>query len=526
MSVAGTIAKNTLFNFVATISDVLVNFVVGIVLARSLGIEQYGLYSFLTWFLGLAALAANLGVGSMAARFIADALGRENREEPKGIVRLTLVFRGIAALVVSSVILIFSGFWTKVFAETHNQIYFVFLAVALLPNAMNYVLIGIFSGFQKYEYNAYLILGSNPLRAILLIVLAFLGFGVKELLIASIASWIVGMVIGVFLLRRLVPLKALLSSLPLEPATRRSALKYSLTMISILVLNYLLWEQAEVLFLGLYRPVEEVGFYTLASRLPSMAVTLIPSVFGAVLLPAIAEQFGKGDIEKVRRIYLTSARYLMMLAIPLAAGGIALSRPIINLLYGPAYTPAVILMQIVFVPFAAASIGNAAGSVILGINQPSFVLKVGSLLALLNVGLNLWLIPRYGMLGAAIASSVPRILALPIYIIFASRKVSAAWPLVDTIKISAASCFMGLTLFALQTHLSAALGVILGILLGVVLYAIAILVFKVLHSQDLNILKGIQDSLPPALRKHYAVFIELAGRLVIAKPAKSDSDLG
>jgi O-antigen/teichoic acid export membrane protein len=257
-----------------------------------------------------------------------------------------------------------------------------------------------------------------------------------------------------------------------------------------------------------------------------MAVTLIPSVFGAVLLPTIAEQFGKGDMEKVRRIYLTSARYLMMLAIPLAAGGIALSRPIINLLYGPAYAPAVILMQIVFVPFAAASIGNAAASVILGINQPSFVLKVGSLLALLNVGLNLWLIPRYGMLGAAMASSVPRILALPIYIIFASRKIRAAWPLVDTIKISAASCFMGLTLFALQTHLSAALGVILGIPLGVVLYAIAILVFKVLHSQDLNILKGIQDSLPLALRKHYAVFIELAGRLVIAKPAKSDSDLG
>lgn len=526
MGIARTIAKNTLFNFIATASDVLINFVVGIVLARSLGSEQYGFYSFLMWFLGLGAIAANLGVGSMATRFVADALGRENRLESRSLVRLTLILRGMATLFVSSVILAFSGFWAKAFAHPGNEIYFALVAFALLPNSMNYVLIGIFSGFQKYEYNAYLILGSNPLRAVLLIVLTFLGFGVKELLIASIVSWVVGMVVGVILLRRLVPLKAILSPSPPNPALRKSALKYALVMTGLLAVNYFLWEQIEVLFLGMYRPVEEVGFYTLASKLPSMAIMLLPSVFSAVLLPAMAEQFGKGDLEKLRTIYVTSARYLMMLAMPLAAGGIALANPIISLLYGREYMSAIMIMQIVFIPFAINSIGNGAGSVIQGINQPAFVLKVGGLLALLNVGLNLCLIPKYGMLGAAVASSVPRILTLPINIRFVSRRIKATWPLADTIKIGLASCLMGLALFGLQIHLDAGLSLALGIPLGVILCAVLMVIFRVVRRQDLNILKGIQDSLPPALRKHYAVFIELAGRLVIAKPAKSDSDLG
>ena len=46
MGIASTIAKNTLFNFVTYASDVLINFAVGVILARFLGPDEYGLYSF------------------------------------------------------------------------------------------------------------------------------------------------------------------------------------------------------------------------------------------------------------------------------------------------------------------------------------------------------------------------------------------------------------------------------------------------------------------------------------------------
>jgi O-antigen/teichoic acid export membrane protein len=264
----------------------------------------------------------------------------------------------------------------------------------------------------------------------------------------------------------------------------------------------------------MYCSVQEVGFYTLASKLPSLATMLVPSVFGAVLLPAIAEQFGKGDMEKLRTIYLTSARYLMILAMPIGAFGIALAGPIITLLYGADYTPTIILMQILSLPFAIGSIDNTASAVIFGLNQPAFILKVGGLLAFLNVGLNLWLIPKYGALGAAIASSVPRILILLVDIVFASRRIGAAWPLADTIKIALASIIMGLALFGLQLHLGAAISLALCIPLGIAFYAAAILALRVIREQDLLILKGLQNSLPIGLRKNYTVFLGLTERLI------------
>jgi O-antigen/teichoic acid export membrane protein len=513
MGIAGTIARNTVFNFIATSSNVLISFAVGIVLARILGTEQYGLYALLMWFLSFAVLAVNLGLGEMAKRFVAEAMGRQGAAESTGLVRLTLMIRGMAALVVCFLILAFSGFWANTFADPGDKIYFVLLAFTLLPNVLNFAFISIFQGFQKYEYSAYLILGSDPLRAILVIALAVLGFGIEELLVANIIAWAVGTFIGVFLLRRLIPLKVLLSPSPLEATARKRALKYALTMAGILGVNFFLLHQAEVFFVGLYLPVEEVGFYTLASKIPSMSATLVPSVFGLVILPAIAEQFGKGDMEKLKTIYLTSARYLMMLALPLAAGGIALASPIITLLYGADYAPAIVLVQILFLPFVITSINYATGAVIYGINQPAFLLKVGGLLALVNVGLSIWLIPEYGVVGAAIAGSVPRLFLLPIRARFVSKKIGATWPVWDTLKIVIASLIMGLVVFVLQSQLGTALSLALCLPLGVVLYIVTILALRVIGKKDVTILKSIQDSLPSTVRNRYSTLIRLVDSL-------------
>jgi O-antigen/teichoic acid export membrane protein len=525
MGIAGTIAKNTLFSIIATASELFINFVVSIVLARELGTEQYGVYALLMWFLTFAHLAANLGLGSMAVRFIAEALGRKNGEEVKGLTQLLLKIRLIAALIISLVILTLSGLWARLFAEPLEQTYFFLLAFVFLPNILNLTFISIFSGFQKYHYNAYLILGTNPLRAILVISMAFMGFGIEELLIANITAWVVGILIGTFLLNRLIPLKTLMSPSQLGVAAKKRALKFSLTIIGIMAISYLLYGEAVVLLLGLYYPAEEVGFYTIASKFPSMVMTLVPTAFATVLAPAIAEQFGKGDMEKLKTIYFTSARYLMVLAMPLAAGGVALASPIIHLLYGADYAPVIILMQILFVPFVIKPITHGAIATIQGINEPAFIFRVGLFLGCLNIGLSLWLIPLYGARGAAIATSAPLILTFPFYIHFIHKNIGVNWPFTDTIKIATSAVFMGLVLYFCQIHLGMILSLVICIPSGIALYAAAIIALKVIGEQDLIILKGIQNVLPINIRKSYIIIIAFIERLIGAKRTIENSNL-
>jgi O-antigen/teichoic acid export membrane protein len=509
MSLVKTIAKNTLFNFITHASDVLINFGVGILLARFLGPSDYGLYSFLIWFLYFAALFVNLGLGNMVIRYVAESLGQQNLRMVKSVISLALWLRVAASILVIIVVAIFAKFWSKLFGNPGNEALFIIISIGILPHILNFLFTSIFSGFQKYEYGAYLMLGTNPLRALGIIIVCVLGFGVREIILVSISSWVLGVFIGLFLLRRLIPLKDVLSMPRLNPELK-GALKYSMIMTGVLFLSYFMTQRAEVLFLGIYQPEEQVGFYTIAFLMATSSIGLILMVFSQVLIPSISEQFGQGDMGRIRAIYTTSGRYLMMLGFPLAMGGIALAGPIINLIYGAEYAPAIPVLQVLLIPFALLGISDAATSVLYGINQPSFVLKTGLGLVIISIGLDLVLIPKFGAMGAAIGSSVARVIAPFLYIWYVSRKCETSWPMKDTWKISLSALIMATLVYILQLLINIpAVAVVLLLPLGVILHFTGLIIFGVIRQDDVSVLKRIQDNVPGFLRGIYKSAIRL-----------------
>ena len=516
MGIASNIARNTSFGFITSVSEMGIAFVVGIVLARSLGTEQYGLYAYIIWFVGLISIITNLGLGEMTRRFVPEAIGRKSASEPAGFVQLTLMLRTVVSLVASLIVIVTAGFWVRLAGEPAYPLLFIVGAAVVLPQGVQFAFNNVFKGFQKFEYSFYVSLVMHPLRLVLVIVLMALGFGVMEVLISTIATLLLGVFVGFFLLRRLVPLKRLLSPSLLPRETKKRALKYALTIAGVLSIGYLVNQEAEVFFIGMFCSVEEVGFYNLAFKISSM-VRLLPLAFAYALLPAIAENFGSGELERVKKIYRTSARYLMMVALPLAAGGVALADSLIIILYGVDYVAAVILLQVLLVPFAIGCMASAGDVLIRGINQPGFILKVTAVMAILKIGLLLWLVPAYGVLGAAVASSLPLVLIFPIYTLFVLKGAGAGWPVRDTVKITLASLIMGVTVYAVQGQLSTVPSLILGIPLGVAIYVPAIFLFRVIDKQDLTYLRSIQDSLPKALRKYYGGLIGLMERIMLRK---------
>ena len=514
MSVTRTIAKNTAYNFVITGTDTVFNLCVGILLARFLGPAEYGFYSFVIWFIYFVALLVNLGLGQMVIRFIAEALGRKNEVEVKSLVSIALQFRFLAAALFVIIIIAFAGYWSDIFGYPDRQIIFIILALGIIPQVLNFLMISIFSGFQKYEYGAYLVLATSPLRALGIVIVVVLGLGVREVLFASITAWVLGVFIGLFLLRRLIPLDSILARPRLTPDMKR-ALKYAMIMMGVMGVTYFMAQRAEILFLGIFHPGEAVGFYTIAFLISGATIGLVLQVFSTVLIPAVSEQVGRGDMDRVRAIYLTSARYLMILGAPLAIGGIVLAGPIIRIVYGFEYEPAIPLVQILFIPFAFLAISHAATSVILGVNRPSFVLKVGIVMVILSLGLELWLIPIYGATGAAIGSSVARIIMPILFIRFASRECQAPWPIKDTLKILIAALIMGAITFAIEQQISRSIiSIVVLVPLGVVIHFALIIALNVIQEQDINTLRQIQSSMPRFLRGSYGGLVSLVESLV------------
>ena len=204
----------------------------------------------------------------------------------------------------------------------------------------------------------------------------------------------------------------------------------------------------------------------------------------------------------------------MILSFPLAAGGITLAKPIITTLFGAEYAPAIVIMQVAFLPFAIRGLIHAVSSIIYGMKEPVFILKIGAFLIVLSIGLNIWLIPRYGAIGAVIATSIPRVLSLPLYIRFVSKKIGTSWPMGATVRTALAAVTMGVFVFFTQYYLGSMVGLIAGIIVGVIVYVAALLAFNVVNKEDINTFKGAQNILPAFSRKTFLSLLTFTQKFV------------
>jgi O-antigen/teichoic acid export membrane protein len=246
---------------------------------------------------------------------------------------------------------------------------------------------------------------------------------------------------------------------------------------------------------------------------------IIPMVFAAILLPAISEQFGRNDIDKVKSMYVTSARYLMLLSLPMAVMIVALTGPIVNVLYGAQYEPVATLMRIMCFPRAVYALLSIGGAVIYGLNKPGLALKASAFLGALSIGLNFALVPRYGALGAAIGTSIAQVLMLPIYIVFVQRSIKVLWPFGDSVRIILASAPAGLVLYLLSYYFTPIEALGIGIPAGVLLLLGGLVIFGAVRQEDVNRLDGLDGLLPYRLRSTYVKLINMVGRLVQARQA-------
>jgi O-antigen/teichoic acid export membrane protein len=513
MAVARTIAKNSLFNFFASVTDLGSSLAIGIMLARSLGTTQYGIYTYLMWFLNLAVLVVDLGMKDMLRRFIAESTGGENPGRPAGLIRIALAVRIISALLACAIIIVCSKFLARMAGDTGSQVFFIILAVLAIPNIISTAFVGIFRGFQRYEYSAYVTMGTGLLRVGLIAFFEFFGIGVRDVLVINMFAWVSGIAIGLFLLPRVISFKDILRPLPLDSVTRKRAIRYAAVMFGIIIVDYLAYDQAEVFFVGLFCTIDQVGFYRIALQAATMAIAVVPTAFNAVLMPAISEQFGRGDMAKIKQIFLLSERYLMMISLPIAAGMIALAMPIVTTLYGPKYDPAAVIVQILILPMAIFSIAGAGGAVIYGMDRPGFILAVNIPAACLSIGLSALLISRFGIMGAPLGKSIALLFNAVCVVVFATKKTGNSWPVRDTLMIALASAIMGVIVYFVSAALKPIVGLAVGVALGVILYVIMVLAFGVVREGDVGIFRRLEPSLPHFLRGFYGLLLDMVQRV-------------
>lgn len=234
-----------------------------------------------------------------------------------------------------------------------------------------------------------------------------LGFGFSSVAYSFVLSNLICSVLMFFTSSKLVldyaPHADLKPSKHHETSGWKPLLRFSLPLLPLaLLLN--LNNSVDLIMLNLLTPPSEVGQYAAAARLVIL-FALITQPMKQIFAPLIAGQYGMRDIGKIQVLYRTSSRWMLILTLPVFTF-LFLAREPLMMIFGEGFTGAgAAVLGILAMGAFLASVVGVAGDMLTMSGHQYLELACISGGLVLNFVMNLLLIPHYGIIGAAIATS-------------------------------------------------------------------------------------------------------------------------
>ena len=175
--------------------------------------------------------------------------------------------------------------------------------------------------------------------------------------------------------------------------------------LHVFVLNVVIsiYLQLNNVLLGFMKDAEAVGYFTAATKI--MVITMsISSSLGTVIMPRSSNLIAEGKVDEFRILIQKSYDFVLALAMPLTVGLIFISPSVILLLSGEGFAPAVLTSQIVASNILMVGLSGVMGAQVLyPLGKINIVVSCTFIGAIINVLLNVLLIPNYGHNGTAVA---------------------------------------------------------------------------------------------------------------------------
>jgi O-antigen/teichoic acid export membrane protein len=227
--------------------------------------------------------------------------------------------------------------------------------------------------------------------ALVAVVVADLGF------LAVVASTAVGAAVALAVTAAL--LRPLLSVRPLADRERwRELLVPAIPLGLALAVNEIYF-RADTFILSLFRPFEEVGHYTLAYRIFEL-LAVLPAIVMTSAFPLLSRYVGE-QRELAARVVDATADLFVALATPIAAGGLVLAPELVRLVAGDAFAGSVTPLRLLLCAAGAAWISGLLGYTLIAADRRRAVLLLSLGALVVNLALNLALVPTYGADAAA-----------------------------------------------------------------------------------------------------------------------------
>jgi O-antigen/teichoic acid export membrane protein len=406
------LAKNISVLVLSSIINLIFGFLYSIYVARYLGPERYGIISFALAFTAIFAVLTDLGLSQFTVREVA-----RDKSLAEKYFSNVLVAKFILAVITFAVVAVMINLMG--YPETTIKVvYIIFLSIVIA--AFNNLFYSMFQAFEKMEYQSI----GGIVSSVSMLLLAL--FAIRNNLDIVWFAYIY-LISNLFILTFCFVVSAFVHINPrliMDWAFMTSALKEALPfgLTGLLGMTY---TYADSIMLSFFQGNDVIGWYNAAYRLVLMLL-FVPNLINIVIYPVMS-RFYISSNDALSFIYQRYFKYMMILAFPMGIGTTLLANKIILTIFGSGFNNSIVALQILIWTVVLTYVGSAFVKLMESTNRQTVITKMSGICVIVNVMLNLVLIPRFSYIGSSIATVVTEIVLVG-GIAFAASRVGYRIP--------------------------------------------------------------------------------------------------
>lgn len=447
-----TVAKNIFWLSASQLGSRLIRGLIIIYAARILGAAEYGIFSYALGLAGFFTVFSDIGVGQIMTR-----------EAAKNPVARSYYFA--TAFWIKSGLLIFAAlliiFVAPYFSKIKGvEIIIPFVALLVTFDGLREFALSFFRALEKMEWEAFITIITNLIITASGFLVLYFSSTSRILIMTYTASVGLGAILAIIIIRQ--EFSRVLSHL--KPELIKPLIKSSVPIAFSSALGAFMLN-TDFVMLGWWQNAQAIGYYSAGQKIVQLLYTL-PAIIASAIFPTLARLIGAKDNEKIRALMEKSLSLAFLISIPMFIGGVILATPIIKLIYGQAYIPAIgafqALLVTVLIVFPGVLMGNAA----IAYDKQKQITKYLFLAVISNIVFNAILIPVYGIVGSAYSTIIA--LTLDVGLVWLLlKKINNFYIFYHLKKIVTAAVIMGILSFFLD---KIGVNVIFNIIISAVIY--------------------------------------------------------
>ena len=492
-SSSSKILNNSFWYGLEQLLETVLFFGTSVAVARYLGPEKLGYFSYINFFVMVANRTGASGLASATRKYMSEFVALEQPGKVRAVYRMTFKYQliGSAALALLGVV----GIAT--IGDPAYKLMAILLMLSTIPAALSWVPAMANLAFEDQSKNTISAFG----YLFFYTTIVFLSIHFHWDLVGIASAMLVGRVAEMLL--RVIGVEKKLRDYPVEPVPeelRHRIHRFCLQGMGIQILMTVVWDRSEMLFLRHYSTYEQIAFYSVSFGLVNNLM-LAPRTFSGATNTTLMVECGR-DPERVDSIVRNAARYMLLVVFPVHLGAAAITSQAIRVVYGAKYVgavPVLVIAALLAIPRAFQEIPE---TLLRAADRQKQLFQWMAITGVVNIALDFLLIPRYGAVGAAWGNGLGQAFGVIAIWIQARRFYRFSLP-ASTMRLFVAASAMAASAYVIARHLNGKLALALPIAAAIPIYVLLVKLLHGLDASDRVRLQPIGNRLPAPFRRAF-----------------------